>query len=303
VKEIMPRHRKPALVAMKRGFVKAMTRHTALFYQRSNRTLVVTFDNMKSRETPSPAYPWGYDFLAKQDYSHLGIVMRRRNDWFRHKDLANFFDTLRDDGFFNAFKHVVFYGSSMGGYGALAYASASPGARVVAFSPQTSLDPAHARFETRYRNGFARGDWSGPYLDGAYEARTANSVTVFYDPYERIDCSHVSRLEVNTQLNRMKMPFAGHDTMRRLAMQEILPEICLLALEGKLTAKDFNIMLRAHRGVQAVARKSLNLAIDKGHPKLVMATLSQLEKTKPEWNFPKIKRAAQEAIDRSVPHS
>jgi pimeloyl-ACP methyl ester carboxylesterase len=280
-----------------------MTRHTALFYQRSNRTLVVTFDNMKSRETPSPAYPWGYDFLAKQDYSHLGIVMRRRNDWFRHKDLANFFDMLRDDGFFDTFDNVVFYGSSMGGYGALAYASASPGARVVTFSPQTSLDPAHVPFESRYRNGFARGDWSGPYLDGAFEARTASQVIVFYDPYEGIDRSHVLRLEANTRLNRMKMPFAGHDTMRRLVMQEILPEICFLALEGKLTAKCFNNKLRASRGVQAVARKSLNRAIEKGHPQLVMKTLSQLEKTKPKWNFPKIKRAAQEAINRSAPHS
>lgn len=303
MKDIMPRHRKPALVAMERGFVKAMSRHTALFYQRSNQTLVVTFDNMKSRETPSPAYPWGYDFLAKQDYSHLGIVMRRRNDWFRHKDLAKFFDTLRDDGFFRAFDNVVFYGSSMGGYGALAYVSASPGARVVAFSPQTSLDPAHVPFETRYRNGFARGDWSGPYLDGAYEARTASSVTVFYDPYERIDRSHVLRLEATTQLNRMKLPFAGHDTMRRLVMQEILPEICLLALGGKLKTKSFDDKLRTSRGVQAVARKTLNRAIETGHPQLVMAALIQLEKTKPEWNFPKIKREAQEAINRSAPYN
>jgi hypothetical protein len=198
--------------------------------------------------------------------------------------------------------NVVFYGSSMGGYGALAYSSVSPGARIVAFSPQTSLDPAHAHFETRYRNGFVRGDWSGPYLDGAYEAQTASEVMVFYDPYENIDSLHVLRLDDNIRLNRMKMPFAGHNTMRQLLRQEILPEICFLALEGRLTPEDFNHKLRMSRGFQGVARKTLNRAIDKGHPRLVMTALGKLEKTKPKWNFPKIKRAAQEAIERSDPH-
>ena len=58
MKEIMPRHRQSALVAMKDGFVRPMTRHTALFYRRSKDILVVTFDNMKSRDLPGPAYPW-----------------------------------------------------------------------------------------------------------------------------------------------------------------------------------------------------------------------------------------------------
>jgi len=298
MQDVMRRHRRPALVAMENGFVKPMTRHTALFYQRTKQTLVVTFDNMKSRDMPSPAYPWGYNFLAKQGYSHLGIVMRRRNDWFRHKDLTGFFDTLRDDGFFNGFKNVVFYGSSMGGYGALAYASAAPGARVVAFSPQTSLDPATVPFETRYRNGFARGDWSGAYLDGASGPRLASKVTVFYDPHERLDRLHALRLGENVRFDHMKMPFAGHNTMRRLLMQGILTDVCSLALEGKLSPQTFTAKLRSNRMFQGGARRSLVLAIEQGHPKLALTVLGQLEQSKPEWKFPAIKKAALRALSQ-----
>ena len=101
----------------------------------------------------------------------------------------------------------------------------------------------------------------------------------------------------------MKVPFAGHNTMRRLLVQGILPEISYLALEGKLTAEGFDTKLRVSRGVQAVARILLNRASDKGHPNLVLEILSQLEKSKSRWNLPRIKGAAQEAIKRAVPHS
>jgi len=302
MKDIMPRHREPARVAMESGFAHSMSRHTALFYRRSRKTLVVTFDNMKCRDRPGPAFPWGYDFLAKQNYSHLGIVMRRRNDWFRHGDLTRFFDKLKADGFFDGFENVVFYGSSMGGYGALAYASAAPNARVVVFSPQTSLDPEQAPFETRYRNSFARGDWSGSYVDGAHEARTAREVTVFYDPYEPADREHVARLQnAGVNLNLMKIPFGGHDTMRRLIIRGLQSDICSAALEGRLSPDDFAIRLRKARGVQAVSRTTLTRAIEKGHPQLVLATLLKLEKSRPGWKFPKIKRDAQDAINRTNP--
>lgn len=295
----MPRHRLPAKEARANGFATAMERHTALFFKRSARMLVVTFDNMKSRETPSPAYPWGFEFLRKHDYSHLGIVMRRRNDWFRHAELTAFFDQLRDERFFEGFDEVVFYGSSMGGYGALAYASATSGARVVAFSPQTSLDPAHVPFETRYRNGYARGLWSGPYLDGAQEARAAGEVMVFYDPFQNLDRLHVERLQQNMPVTLMKMPFAGHNTMRLLARREIMGEVCHLALEGRLTPQHFTRKLRLSRGVQGVARNSLDLALSKGHPRLVLAALERMKNTQPDWRFPKLKREAQAALDAS----
>jgi hypothetical protein len=45
MKDIMPRHREAALLAMQTGFAAPMKRHTALFYRRSSQTLVVTFDN------------------------------------------------------------------------------------------------------------------------------------------------------------------------------------------------------------------------------------------------------------------
>ena len=130
------RHRQAARLADKQGFSQVMTRHIGLFYPRGD-TLIVGFDNMKSRDMPPPAFPWGYNAIAAQGYSHLGIMMARRNDWFRHKDLDAFFDGLRWQGFFDQFRRVVFFGASMGGYGALSFCSACPFADVVVFAPQT----------------------------------------------------------------------------------------------------------------------------------------------------------------------
>ena len=127
------------------GFFRDFDRHSAVHFQRGS-TLIVTFDNMKSRDMPVPRYPWAYQFVAKQGHSHLGIMMKRRNDWFRHRQLCDFFDELRDSGFFERFDNVVFYGSSMGGYGA-----------PTAPAPARAPGPSRFRRRPRCRRRWCRG--------------------------------------------------------------------------------------------------------------------------------------------------
>ena len=73
--------RRCAMEVAEDGFFRTMPRHFAAFKPRGAR-LVVTFDNMKSREAKAPRYPWGWRFLEELGVSHLGICMTRRNDWF-----------------------------------------------------------------------------------------------------------------------------------------------------------------------------------------------------------------------------
>lgn len=170
------------------GFFRALPRHGVAFFRRGPR-LVVTFDNMKSRDVRGPRFPWGYQWLQRRGDSHMGVMMARRNDWFRHGALFDFFDEMAAAGFFGGFDEVVFYGSSMGGYGALAFAAAAPNARVVALVPQTRLD---LEWEPRFRRGFARGDWADRrYLDGAAAGARAS---VVYDPMARLDRQHGARV-------------------------------------------------------------------------------------------------------------
>ncbi len=284
-----------AIEAGENGFVTVMQRHVALFYQRSD-TLVVGFDNMKSREAPSPAYPWAFEFLKKEGFSHLGITMSRRNDWFRHPDLPAFFDRLQNEGFFGRFRRVIFYGSSMGGYGAMAYAGAAPGCQVLAFAPQTSLDPAVVPFETRYRNGFARGTWNGPYVDGVEGARRAGQVVVVVDPYEPIDMAHAARLDPGN-LVIARMPWQGHNVARRLTHGGVLRDVVLESFAGDMTEARFSEIMRKVRGSQGYVRAVLLRAILRGHSKLVLQAIDDIGKSRPDWQFPTIRPQARADLE------
>lgn len=283
------------------GFAQAMARHTALFYPRADR-LVVTFDNMSSRNMPAPAFPWAYEFLEKLGVSHLGIAMSRRNDWFRHGDLVAFFARLESSGFFQRFSDVVFYGSSMGGYGALSFSVYAPGARVVAFSPQTTLDQRIAPFETRYRKGYARGDWSLPYSDGAQAAATAREVMVFADPYVALDRLHVARLWPGN-VTWFKCPSFGHVPARGLKHGGVLPEVVTGALLGQLTKPVFHrAMRRARNRAPGVTRNVIAAALETGHAELALRIMPHLETRHPECGFTRLRQklisslAQQEAL-------
>ena len=294
------RFRKVAIEANKAGFCHGMTRHVAAYFQRHSDTLIVTFDNMKSRDGVGPAYPWGFKFVRDQGHSHLGLMMSRRNDWFRHADLNDFFDGLKADGFFAGYRNVVFYGSSMGGYGALNYAAAAPGCRIVAFTPQTSLDPSVVPFETRYRRGFERGSWTGgAYEDGVGGAQSAEQVVVFADPYHPLDGAHVARLPTHN-LVWAKCPNMGHDVARMLKHMELLTECVLQAWTGDLTPDGYYQRMRSARGqTQALARAVLNKGIATGHAHLVQNALARLSQSRPEWKFPAIHSSAKAALGGS----
>lgn len=270
------------------GFARQMTRHCAIYAPRG-RTLVVTFDNMKSREAKGARTPWGWDLVQRMGHSHLGICMTRRNDWFRHVDLLDFFDELRDTGFFTGFDEVIFYGSSMGGFGALAFAAAAPGARIVAHVPQTSLRPDLVPFERRYRPGQARGDWDDPrYADGAEGARLARSVTVFYDPLHRLDRQHVARLP-QANLMAMRCPFMGHRVPRLLQQLGILRPVVERAFNGTLRQAHFSTLLGRRKTNLGYVRTLLDQGLERGHLRLVASAMDRIEQ-RPGVTMPKYRR-------------
>lgn len=265
------------------GFAKWLTKHAVMFYPRSKR-LVVTFDNMKSRDAPAPIFPWGYNFVAKHGWSHLGVVMLDHNDWFRHPTLWNCLERFRNKGFFEQFDDVVFYGSSMGGYGALAYAPLSPGARVVALTPQTSLDPDVVPFEKRFNGARGRGDWSGPYADGAVGAASARKVYVLADPFHQPDMDHLARLPKDN-LVWLKAPHLKHHATNVLQNSDLLSEIVPQAWDGTLTADAFEAQFDALRLSKPFARVLIHSAIDAGHYDLAEKALDAISEVRPKWVF------------------
>ncbi|WP_103333709.1 hypothetical protein [Pseudotabrizicola formosa] len=247
------------------GFFRESPDHSFLFIGRSD-TLVVTFDNldiaMGKREDRRP---WGFSFIEKQGWSMLG-VMANGWTWYRDPWVWQQFNDLRDTGFFQPFKRVVFYGASMGGYAACAFVAACPGADVVAISPQSTLDKALVPWETRYHTAWGR-DFSGPYGDAAQVAQAAGRVFLLYDPYEPLDTAHADRFTA-ANVVKLRTPLLGHRLGSSLHQMGILAPITLAALNGTLTQAEFYRTLRARRSFARYQRELFKRALDRGRPDL-----------------------------------
>ncbi len=247
------------------GFFRDSPDHSLLFIQRSD-TLVVTFDNLDIAMTKrEDRRPWGFSFIEKQGWSMLG-VMANGWTWYRDPWVWQQFDDLRDAGFFQRFKRVVFYGASMGGYAACAFVAACPGADVVAISPQSTLNKTLVPWETRYHTAWGR-DFSGPYGDAAQASQAAGRVFLLYDPYEPLDTGHVDRF-VGGNVVKLRTPLLGHRLGSSLHQMGILAPITLSALNGTLTEAEFYRTLRARKTFARYQRELFKRALDRGRPDL-----------------------------------
>jgi len=240
--------------------------HSFLFVPRDPDTLIVTFDNldiaMNKREDRRP---WGYEFIEKQGWSMLGVLAGGWT-WYREPWVSEQFDQLRDDGFFNRFKRVVFYGASMGGYAAGAFSAACSGASIVAISPQSTLDKTLVPFETRYHRAWGY-DYSGPYGDASKVSSSADNVTLFYDPYEPLDAAHAARF-TGANVTKLRCPLMGHRLGSSLSQMGILSETILSALSGDLEPVEFYQNLRKRHDFPRYQRELFKRALDRGRPDL-----------------------------------
>ncbi len=159
--------RTAASLARSRGFYREAKGATVAFCK-GGPELLVSFCNLASFTFPPEArLPWLFDRAESWGWSHLG-VMSREKDWYRNADAPDLLRDLAADGFFDGFDRILFAGTSMGGFAALNLQSIVPGADVIAFSPQSTLNPEIAPFEDRYPWPLRKFDWESPeFLDAA----------------------------------------------------------------------------------------------------------------------------------------
>lgn len=247
------------------GFFSDLGEHSFLYIPSGN-TLVVTFDNLDIAMTKrTDRRPWGFDFIQTQGWSMLG-VMANGWTWFRGAEVSEKFIQLRDSGFFAAFENVVFYGASMGGYAAAAYAAVVEESTVFVISPQSTLDRALVPWETRYKKAWAR-DFSGPFGDAAITSQNVKRVHIMFDPYVTLDAAHAERFS-GGNVTFWRCPLMGHRLGSSLAQMGILGEISRRMIAGDMSASDFNRLLRRRHTFARFQRELANLALDRNHPGL-----------------------------------
>ena len=108
-------------IGEERGFSEPLgKKHAAIFVEEGD-TLLVSFETMGGVETLSETRtPLGFDMVAREGWSHLALLSHG-DTWFRDRRVWGFFDQLLDDGFFDDFDNVIFYGAGSCGYAAAAY--------------------------------------------------------------------------------------------------------------------------------------------------------------------------------------
>jgi hypothetical protein len=215
----------------------------ALFVDNA-RTLLVTFDNYETARHRSQQLPVGMGLADECDWSHL-CLLADHPSWYRDPVVYGHFDRLVDDGFFEGFDRVLFYGAGAAGYAAAAYSVASPGARVLALNPVATLTPAIAGWDTRHRAA-RRLDFTSRYGFAPDMLEGAASATVICDPTVVLDAMHAALFHA-PHVQTLRARLAGPDLEATFGRMGILNHLISAAMEGRLTAPRFGALWRNRR--------------------------------------------------------
>ncbi len=243
--------------------------HTAVLID-AGRTLLVTFETVASvRKHNDDSAPLGWSFVQSHGWSSLTLLADAGPDWFRHPAVFGYFDRMIDDGFFDDFDQILFYGSGAAGYAAAAYSVAAPDARVLAIQPQATLDPSLARWDQRYIEA-RRLDFKTRFGYAPMMVETAETVSIIHDPSIIEDAMHASLFQ-GENTTHLSCPYLGPNADRALNAMDVLPEIIELAMENELNQASFATLWRARQSYGPYLRTIMHrLDADEEHERLLM---------------------------------
>jgi hypothetical protein len=198
------------------------------------RELVVTFEAADTTINRQDLQRRGFgeEFLVRNGYAVLSVLTSSAN-WFRPPALLDAFSRSEVRGFIDEFDHRHSYGSSMGGFGALAFADLLRISNVVALQPISSLAAELVPWESRFEHGRSL-DWTGGYRDASEGITQVRSIYALFDPASA-DARHVDRLAKvsGDRLRMIPVVGASHAVPRFLLERGTLGKAILACLRGE----------------------------------------------------------------------
>ena len=277
--------------------------HANLWFEGQGDALVVSFDNLATIDEGWPRGPWAWKRLEPLGHSVLGVQSHAK-DWFRQPTAPALLRGLEERGFFRRFRRVVLTGASMGGFAALNFAPLIPEARVLAFSPQTTMNKAIAPYEARFPYAVKRSNWEGmPFLDAAAAVPYIRRAVVVYDPFVPEDRAHAARL-TGPNMQMLRVPFATHEAIRVVLKTGTFPLLINALIEaliqGEGAGPGFWAAYRARRAVPKWQRALLAAAAHRGRHGLVIRAadaMLRLGRDLPDEEKVFIRRARRGAVN------
>jgi hypothetical protein len=250
------------------SFEQLGKRHYAAFIEKSG-TLLVTFETLQGIPALSSlAQPVGWEIMHAHGWSNL-CVISNGDTWFREQSVYGYFDRLIDDGFFDEFEQVVFYGAGPCAYAAAAYSVASPGARVLAVQPQATLDPRVTEWDDRFNN-MRRTDFTSRYGYAPDMIDAAGMAYVVYDPRQHLDAMHAA-LFTREHTRKLRLRHMGDAIQTDLLEMELLAPLLQGIVEDTLDEVSFAKLMRARRTHPPYLRNVLKALDTDGRETLAIA--------------------------------
>ncbi len=253
--------------AQARGAADRLGRRHFAAFVKAGPVLLVSFETVQGmRSLTESARPLGWLMSQKMGWSSL-LLASDGDTWFRDKDVYAYFDQLVDDGFFDEFDRVIFYGAGPCGYAAAAYSVTAPGARVLAVQPQATLDPAVAEWDDRFTD-MRRLDFTSRYGYAPDMIDAAQQMHVIYDPDVTQDAMHAA-LFTAPNVAKYRMRYMGEALQTHLLYMKRLFPILQAVAEDRLTPRFFAGLYRARRNHLPYLRRLLSRLELKERPDLI----------------------------------
>lgn len=225
--------------------------------------LLVSFERVEPRWQPQEApFSMCVETAEYHDWCHLAFYCSEPT-WFRSPHVIDFFDQLIDEAFFDAFDDVLFYGAGACGYAAAAFSVASPGARILAISPQASLDYDVASWDPRFKPA-RKLDFTSRFGFAPDMVVGADQCSIIFDPSLRYDAMHAALFPsaICQKLMARHLPDGAASKLYRMGIIEDLFEA---AMDGHLTPELFAKMYRARRHYLPYLSHLVRVALVSGH--------------------------------------
>ena len=265
--------------------------HAAIFIENSP-TLFVTFESFPEIGAISEAQrPFGWQLARAQGWSHLCLACKS-DTWFREPRVYGYFDRLIDDGFFDEFEQVIFYGAGACGYAAAAFSVAAPGAKVFLIQPQATLDPRLAEWDQRFRYK-RRTDFISRYGYAPDMLDACSKGILLYDPNIDEDAMHAA-LFARSNLLRFRMRHMGALLDRGLLRMEILADLVAGFADDSLTVPAIGRAFRARRNYVLYLKGLLARLEDEGRVYQISRLCQFAMRNTPGPRFRKALKAAYE---------
>ena len=202
--------------------------------------LVVTFDYWERGKTglaPSRPLP----FIAVSSRAELRI-RTRDNDWFLSDELEALMQAVSETA--GRYAHVINYGSSMGGFGALLFSKASRARAVYIISPQYSIDRTLVPFEKRWAEEAAALSRQAVRPE-TFGSPDIGGIMVF-DPTFALDRLQADLIErAFPRITPLKLSFAGHPAVLDLWQAGVIGTMGRDIVKGTATAQSIRALQKS----------------------------------------------------------